>query len=910
MATYKIKGTRYLRKYTSLVAEPTYAAAIQAQNAADALCDVPWERSDYAGPAEFTSHDNATLDGNVANRERFDAALFCAGHEGGRHMAYANAAFYLFKLPAAAEGVSLESVTVKAASDPYNSSGLRIAVHVLSSAELPTACATVRSGAGYVEGAVPRTDNGKTGDELRWFAAQGDVTVEPDAATNLTQYLAVFVGLENYATSRDNWLEGSGVVNPVVTLTTGADVSGLDADEVNDCSVPETGGAAAVTLLAGGASPTWLEPPVMVNAGVSAAALPEDSPLVETFFTTKITKPGAVTPHENSIVIPCDIVTTSDAYGARLSGVLEVALSGTTLASATFSYQVSDRCVKVTSTSNGLTTTSYSFPGRISSNTSGRVIAAVSGGAISPITISGTMDHEKYVNYTFQWVTDTDWRWDIFPTVSVSDSGTPGQVLVSVGFSAGYCYGQHGMNSGTYGPAGSLSTYYAYTGAAADYITWLDENNTEVPYSMTPPSTTQTLTAYSVAADDAYYLMLKTASHAPVDADLCDSPSEAARRHEACSIAVVTAGEMWTVTVDGTAYAVEYDSTANKFTLFEGSTVLGQWTSSISVALTTFFDAAALVPQLADVKKFGLAAACGDFSAAVATFEAGTQPSDAEVLGRLARLARETSGAMASLHPMTAALAEELDVMRPVPRFWRAAAAPSPESPLTAWPCQPGLSAWYFRSPSAGSDASWGADSSGGAVELKSVVARPAFLQLAFLALRSPAALKSALVLKNVGAGAVPNAFRLRFVAWRSDAAQWDRSNSFALAVLASMPSVYRSDGPEEVSWTADLSGTMFPFGERTVRAKRVGVSGVVDGQIAANAEVEIPLDGEVGEADVVLVAPEVIGFVSGGAAHNAYFGRQADPAGSGGEDDAEAHNYAWARYEENLGWFPEVKGS
>lgn len=246
MATYKIKGTRYLRKYTSAVAEPTYAAAIQAQNAANALCDVPWERSDYAGPAEFTSHDNATLDENVANRERFDAALFCAGHEGGRHRAYANAAFYLFKLPAAAEGVSLESVTVKAASDPYNSSGLRIAVHVLSSAELPTACATVRTGAGYEQGAVPRTASGE-GDALRWYAAQGDVTVEPTAATNLTQYLAVFVGLENYATSRDNWLEGSGVIDPVVELATGADVSGLDANAVNDCSVAETGGAVRVT---------------------------------------------------------------------------------------------------------------------------------------------------------------------------------------------------------------------------------------------------------------------------------------------------------------------------------------------------------------------------------------------------------------------------------------------------------------------------------------------------------------------------------------------------------------------------------------------------------------------------------------------------------------------------------------
>ena len=78
-----------------------------------------------------------------------------------------------------------------------------------------------------------------------------------------------------------------------------------------------------------------------------------------------------------------------------------------------------------------------------------------------------------------------------------------------------------------------------------------------------------------------------------------------------------------------------------------------------------------------------------------------------------------------------------------------------------------------------------------------------------------------------------------------------------------------------------------------------------MSGAIAAGAEIDIPITVPVAAGDVVLVAPEVVGFADGGAAASATFGRQADPAGT----DAEAHGFAWARYPENLGWFPRVVG-
>ena len=140
-------------------------------------------------------------------------------------------------------------------------------------------------------------------------------------------------------------------------------------------------------------------------------------------------------------------------------------------------------------------------------------------------------------------------------------------------------------------------------------------------------------------------------------------------------------------------------------------------------------------------------------------------------------------------------------MLRPVPRFWRAASAPTGQTA-----CQPGLSVWYRRP--AASAAAVGFAYRDATVAVTKVTS-PAFLQLALLALRAPSAFASRIVLENAGQAAVHNGFVLRFVAWRCPAEQWDGSNGFAMAAMASMPSVYRSDGPSEVSWAVDCTGAL-----------------------------------------------------------------------------------------------------
>ena len=393
-----------------------------------------------------------------------------------------------------------------------------------------------------------------------------------------------------------------------------------------------------------------------------------------------------------------------------------------------------------------------------------------------------------------------------------------------------------------------------------------------------------------------YYVMLQLSDGVPSDADLCDTPDESGRRNLEATI--TGDASPWTVTVDGTAYTVT--KSGQTVTMKQGTTTVGTWQSAYSGAMT-FFDAAValrLPGEAANdaVRDYGLAPVAGDFSHAVATFEMGTQPSEAEMLGRLVRMSRGQSGEMSYLHPASGALASEIDMLRPVPRFYRADPAPAQTT------CQPGLSVWYRR-PASGSSAAraWAYD--GGVVGVVAVAA-PAFLQYALLALRAPAAFGRALRLSNAG-DAVANAFALRFVVWRSDASMWDGSDSWGLAAMVTMPSVYQSDGPGSVSWSVDVSGSLMPLGARTATADRIGVSPVMSGAIAAGAEIDIPITVPVAAGDVVLVAPEVVGFADGGAAASATFGRQADPAGT----DAEAHGFAWARYPENLGWFPRVVG-
>ena len=242
MATYKIRGTRHLRKYTAAAETPVYAAAVDAQKIAMTLCDVPWERSPEA-EAQMSYHteekgeDGLTgLDKNVLIRERLDAALFCAGHVGGMHRAYANAACYVFKLPALAEGQSypkLESLAVQVVSDPYNSVGARIAVHTNSTGDIPVVCSESRTGAVHAEGVAKRTERTIDGAQY-WYPTSERCELRPSGGLQLERYILVVVALEDYSVVRGNWLEGSSYIDPVIEIVVDGEIVGWDGAGAGD----------------------------------------------------------------------------------------------------------------------------------------------------------------------------------------------------------------------------------------------------------------------------------------------------------------------------------------------------------------------------------------------------------------------------------------------------------------------------------------------------------------------------------------------------------------------------------------------------------------------------------------------------------------------------------------------------
>ncbi len=265
MATYNLIGKRYLRKYTEGSTSPVYAAAAQAQQVVDSLCDVPWEAVSSVD-ARMTYHTDEVvdeengikgLDMNVLVRDSFDAALFCAGHVGGQHRAYANAACYRYKLPSAFVGKTLTSLSARITSDPYNSQGARLHVFTNSSGEIPTSCHACRgedsSGTVVEDGTTaaavaPRTATTSSGTTY-WYPTTATATLEPTGGMVLQQYLFLVVALESYSTVRGNWMEGCSFIRNLVSLTTSSDVAGYADGDMIDLSDPD---AVSIPVLSGG----------------------------------------------------------------------------------------------------------------------------------------------------------------------------------------------------------------------------------------------------------------------------------------------------------------------------------------------------------------------------------------------------------------------------------------------------------------------------------------------------------------------------------------------------------------------------------------------------------------------------------------------------------------------------------
>lgn len=254
MVTYKIKGKRYLRLYTAEQPTAAYNAKTDAKTIADTICSLPWTRSSNNYPAVLPVHSGESEQSdaeNVANRMNFDACEFCAEHDDKtfRHKVFANAACYVFKLPAGAEGKTLSSISVSVSSDPYNQYGTRVAFLTNSSGELPTRCVDTRTGgywddvAGsyvtnssfYKEGFAPRQVTTTTSGSVKWLSSLQTAMIEPTGGVIIGKYLFLTAQLEAYI-ERNNFLEGSSCLGSDVTIVLDSAIDGYADGATIDCT--------------------------------------------------------------------------------------------------------------------------------------------------------------------------------------------------------------------------------------------------------------------------------------------------------------------------------------------------------------------------------------------------------------------------------------------------------------------------------------------------------------------------------------------------------------------------------------------------------------------------------------------------------------------------------------------------
>jgi hypothetical protein len=87
----------------------------------------------------------------------------------------------------------------------------------------------------HVEGVAPRKAEGGT-----WYSNNGYAIITPEGGLALKKYLFVFVMMENYAVARNGFLEGAAYVDNVFEMEVSAEISQLNATDVNDLSVLET----------------------------------------------------------------------------------------------------------------------------------------------------------------------------------------------------------------------------------------------------------------------------------------------------------------------------------------------------------------------------------------------------------------------------------------------------------------------------------------------------------------------------------------------------------------------------------------------------------------------------------------------------------------------------------------------
>lgn len=810
-ATLKLPFARFIAQTSSAPAQPKATYKALASRNALALQSCEWRDKPVAEKACLALHDFKATHLSDA----YDAYLMTGNYDAAAstEIAYAGMAAYRFTLPAAyiSGSQTLVSMSLPIVRDRFLLPGVRV-VAVLSDSATPSSSWSVVHGDSS-PAAVETEYLKNSAENIRAsFDASGALELDLAGADSTKKpYLWIYLTVEDYTAT---WTMYSEKEARLYAIEGSVMIVGEDAAVTFSASVTpdETEGC---VLLAGNESPTWLQPPVWLNSGTSAPAVPNSS-------------------------VPTQLFVTESSMGE---------------------------------------------------------IGGSPGGNVSHTV---TADHGANTKLVVDWNGTTVsrvamWVPNVYYGYS-TDEGAPSW------------WKDTAHDGGTIIGTSSLSW---------NIVTNISGNTVSMTItdSATGQSTSDTWTAVSGgSAGTPYYVALNLSGTDLVDAWICTQADGSAKVDQEATIGTPsTASNVKTWSLSLGSYfsgSVKYGTTAHTLRLLKGTTQVQQWNydGSAAASLGNLFDAIETLKLGTDIGKMGVAASLGDFSSAIATYDQ-TKTDSPELLMRLVRMSKKNSGAMASSYVGCCALADELDVLRPVPRHLRQSTSPS-DSDIAAKACQPGLSVWFRRPPSASSVQSAVAWRSG-AVAMVGKVSNPVTLQYTYLALRSPGRFSTKLVLENDYDSGVPNKFSLRFVVWRSPAAQWDGVNAFAMVVMAGAAPIYTSEGVKNVSWHVDCSGTLMPLGNRQGTAERIGVSPVVEGDIAARRKIEIPLSGTIDAGDVVLVAPEVVGFDNSRAnidstdGYSLYFGRKQSPEASISGVDLTI----WERRLWNMGWFPKVTG-
>lgn len=138
-------------------------------------------------------------------------------------------------------GLKFSEVSIKINSDPYNTCGARVAVHMSRLPDIPTDPLLMRLGSSlvenpntqssnvteggvasewystttYVKGVAPRLSYGNT-----WYTASGTAVIRLEDNPTVLPYLFVFVTLEDYTITRNGFFEGASCAEPIFELET------------------------------------------------------------------------------------------------------------------------------------------------------------------------------------------------------------------------------------------------------------------------------------------------------------------------------------------------------------------------------------------------------------------------------------------------------------------------------------------------------------------------------------------------------------------------------------------------------------------------------------------------------------------------------------------------------------------